>query len=98
MKTIYKYPIVLDASYLVIDVPDGAQFIHVAEQHGRICLWALVDSEAPMIRRQIRIIGTGLSADDVKIEQHIGSILVLNGTYVLHIFDVGNVGNVPLIQ
>lgn len=95
MKTIYKYRISLAADFQTIDVHDGAQFLHVAEQHGEICLWAIVDSEADMVSRRIRVIGTGLSAEDVKFEQHIGSVLVLNGTYVFHIFDVGNT---PLVQ
>jgi hypothetical protein len=93
MNTIYKYPISTAAAFTIIDVPKGAVFIHVAEQFGTICLWAMVDSEAPLIKRQIRVIGTGLPADDVKIDNYIGSILVLKGTYVFHIFDAG-----PIVQ
>lgn len=90
MKTIHKYPIILDAEFLVIEVPEGAEFLHVAEQHGTICLWALVKTDALMVRRRIRVVGTGLDASDLSREQYIGSVLVFNGTYVFHIFDAGN--------
>jgi hypothetical protein len=91
MKTIYKYPISIstDTEFIILDVPDGAQFLHVAPQQNKICLWALVDTEAIMTKRQIRVIGTGRSAEDVNLGQYIGSVLVLKGTYTLHIFDAG---------
>lgn len=91
MKTIYKYPIDLGAElFLTMEVPDGTVFLYVGEQLGEVCLWALVDTEAPLVRRHLRIVGTGIDASDLNEDQYIGSVLVLNGTYVYHIFDVGN--------
>lgn len=88
MKTIHKFPIEI-VDFQVINIPSGAKFLHVDMQNQTMCLWALVDTDAPIVERRIRVIGTGLPAGDISIEQHIGSVLVLQGTYVFHIFDVG---------
>lgn len=92
MKTIYKYPLptpAMDSNFVIIEMPDGAQPLHVDVQHGQVCIWAVVDPERPMVRRRIRVIGTGLDASDVEHIAYIGSVLLLNGTFVFHIFDAG---------
>lgn len=89
MKTIYKYSLNPPADLVILDVPHGAEFIHAQEQHDVACLWAIVDSEQPMTKRAIRMVGTGNPAGDVHAENYIGSVLVLKGTYVWHIFDMG---------
>lgn len=89
MKTIYKYKLSLESDIVFINMPMDAFVIHVDIQHGDVYLWAMVDTDAAMERRIFRVIGTGHPAEDVGLTQHIGSFLVLNGTYVFHIFDVG---------
>lgn len=81
--TIWKYPIrVTDEQYLII--PRGATPVHLAEQDGTLCIWALVDPTKVPHEYTVRVYGTGHPIDE-KLEQvHIGS--VLKGPFVWHVF------------
>ncbi len=82
--TIWKYE--LSGGVNAVQMPLGAHPLHVAEQHGRIMLWARVDPDARPTTRTFRVIGTGHIIDGDPGE-HVGSLLVNNGAFVFHVFD-----------
>lgn len=86
MKTIYKYKLEL-ADVQPVNMPMNAEILCAKVQDGNICIWALVDSNAPMIRRVIEIIGTGNPIADVgRSRKYIGT--VEQNPFIWHIFEV----------
>lgn len=89
MRSVFKYPLgVADEQF--VSMPDGAQILHFAEQHGTFCLWALLDPDAPTTGlRRVRIAGTGheIKTDPDKL-RFIGSTLMHDGNFVFHAFEV----------
>ena len=84
MRVIYKYPLVES----FIKMKKGAQILHADIQHGRVCLWALVDPNAKDVLREIGVLQTESRVDDaVEGHNHIGTIL--DGSFVWHVFDAG---------
>lgn len=58
MKVIYKYPLELQDSQFLL-LPEAHQVLSVQVQNERLYLWASVDTDFPIEKVQIRIIGTG---------------------------------------
>lgn len=83
MKKIYKYPIeIVDEQTL--DLPTGADVVHVGHDPGGTpCLWAIIDTDAPVVSVKILVKGTGhpLPAGEI---DHLGSFL--SGPFVWHLF------------
>lgn len=57
MKTVFKY--VLQSTANDIQMPAGAQVLHVTEQNNMVCMWILVDESAPVETRRFLMVGTG---------------------------------------
>lgn len=81
--TIFKYRLDIE-NLQIIEMPIGAQILHVDNQRGELCLWALVTPGMITKDRVIEIIGTGQPMDDYS-RKHIGSAVV--GPYVWHVFE-----------
>lgn len=86
MKTVFKYPIPI-GNIVTIKMPKGAEILHVAEQNGSPCMWALVEPEAPMIDREFRFAGTGHPIKDEEIGFFCGTFFLREGALVFHIFE-----------
>lgn len=98
MKTIYKYLLEPNG---VIKMPRGAEVLSVGEQHGWMCVWALVDTEAPIESRRFATVGTGHEIDlrddaggqicmTLSKRYFIGTVHFSGPTpLVFHIFDLG---------
>lgn len=88
MKTTWKFPLAVQDDLQTFDLPKGSMVLSVAEQHERACLWCLVDNEVTeTISVDVRIAGTGHSLDDVGEDwRFIGTVLLMGGSLVLHIF------------
>lgn len=67
-------------------MPIGAEIIHVHEQHGDICLWAIVDPAADTETRRFLIYGTGWEMPDAP-GTYIGTGHMAGGDYVFHVFE-----------
>lgn len=80
MKTVFKYEI----SAGPMEMPKGSQVLSFQDQRGTLCLWALVDPEAPTQTRQFQVIGTGHEVDPNS--SFIGTTQV--GPFVWHLFEV----------
>jgi len=87
VKTIWKYPVVV-MDEIWVYMPIGAEILDVQEQQDSICLWALVDSNEPLIKRKFRIFGTGRPVDLDDDEQTWKFIATVQSTpFVWHIFE-----------
>lgn len=97
MKTIHKFRVtgLLGAGDDPIRMPRGAKILTVHEQHGSVCVWAEVYTEAPMVRRVLGTVGTGWVSNLGR------GIALAGGTYVgtafmpdglvWHVYDCGEV-------
>lgn len=81
MKQVWKYILY---PRVVLEMPKGAEILSVGEQDRDICLWALVDIEAPKELVGFSAFGTGqdIHYDDITF---IDTVQLLNGL-VFHIF------------
>jgi hypothetical protein len=71
---IWKFPLAI-VDEQVIGLPKDAEILSVQFQGPQLCLWALLDTEAPKQMRLIRIIGTGNPApDDLALWTFLGTV------------------------
>lgn len=92
MNTIWKFSFKI-ADRVMLPMPSGARILEVGQpinpEEGDLCIWALVEPDAPKATRALRIFGTGHDIDpiDARLLHHIGS--VTTGLFVWHVFDEG---------
>ena len=85
MKTIYKYPLqVTDTQE--IEMPAGGMALSVQMQNGVPCLWAVVDTDAPKIKRIIHVYGTGHPMES-HVHRYISTFQMQGGALVFHAFE-----------
>lgn len=85
--TIYKYPLAV-RDYQTLKLPSFSKVLAVAEQEGKLMLWAAVSADpAPEMRMVVvRIAGTGNPMGDEYIGMgHVGTVVMSNG-FVWHVF------------
>lgn len=78
MRVIYKYELAI-TNVQNISMPDVASPLAVAEQNGRLMLWAAVDPTTPPRDRRFRIIGTGHPISDENDWLHLGTVVMSSG-------------------
>jgi hypothetical protein len=84
MITIWKYAVEIDDVFK-IEMPRGAEILTVQIQDDVPCMWAKVDSTAPIVTRHFGWYGTGhLMRDPFK---YIGTIQRADGGLVFHLFE-----------
>lgn len=91
MRTIWKYA--LTESVCEFKSPALSSALHVGDQNGTLCVWALVDTDDEFVSRRLHVVGTGHPLPDVFNEEtnlrviasHLGSAIV--GEYVWHVFE-----------
>lgn len=89
--TIWKYPLT-GGSFVdfkeadeEIEMPCAKRILHIGrDPGGQMCIWAMVDPEAPRNKYRVSVRGTGHDASDVAHHQFIGT--VFDGPYVWHVF------------
>lgn len=87
MKTIYKYQL-KGEEWQFVTMPEGAQILCVQSQRDMACLWAIVDTEQPLMQmRKIHIYGTGHEIPDTLNLVYIGTFQVHSGALVFHVFE-----------
>jgi hypothetical protein len=89
MKTIYKYELEITDKQ-EITIQKGYKNLHVGyDGRNKLCLWSMVDNQAPKTKCTIYIVGTGNKMPDCKVE-YIGSVndnvTNMNLTFIWHIF------------
>lgn len=86
-ETIWKYPLQVTDSQTVA-MPKASRILTVKTQAGQPCLWAWVDSEAPLEKRTFETFGTGHPMPSSRAREHIGSYQLNGGALVFHVFEV----------
>lgn len=84
-RSVWKFPIYPETMQDV-DMPAGAHALSVEFQRGTLCLWALVDPHANMVKRRVVVLGTGHVAEIDDGLQFIGTVLMMEGDLVFHVF------------
>jgi len=85
MNTIWKFPLAVTDEQSVI-MPEGAEILCAEVQHEQLCLWALVNPDAPKQRRIIEVFGTGHDMPD-GCRKYIGTVQMMHGSLVWHVFE-----------
>jgi hypothetical protein len=93
MKTIHKYQLNI-TDFQEIEMPEGAKILHVESQptphmlsKERLCLWAEVDDEKPLVPRRIRVFGTGHDMEHEHQLRYIGTTPMHNHALVWHVYE-----------
>ena len=92
MRSIYKYDIV-EAKDGIIEGPI-TKLLHVGVQHNSIKVWAEIDTNAPIRKFQILLIGTGWNLDTGRADKqcvldthtYMGTVMLANGNLVFHVY------------
>ena len=87
MKTIWKYALKIDTYTTTLQIPAGAELLHVAAQNDVPCLWFLLDPNMPLRDRHFNVCGTGWEKipEYISKTDYAGTVLI--GPYVWHIFE-----------
>lgn len=84
-RKIFKYPLKI-VDMQVVSFPMGAKILSVKEQSNIPVLYALVDIDADSEDRVIAMFGTGEDCGYPSTDDFIGTVMLMNGTLVLHVF------------
>lgn len=86
MRTVWKFelPIVDNPA---VEMPVGANVLHVETQRNVPRIWALVDPEAKAEHRAFRLLGTGRPRHADELGRFIGSFMMHDGVLVFHLFE-----------
>lgn len=85
-RSIWKFPLPMRGG---VEMPKGARILSVHMQNGQPQVWALVDPQAPLVKRRLRVYGTGWDVLDDPVGVFLGTYLIEGGQYVFHVFDAG---------
>lgn len=87
MNVVYKYQLPLQDNFQ-LHLPEGARCLSVQVQYGTPCLWALVNPEAPVEKRQFRMAGTGHPIELVESLSFIDTFQLEGGSLIFHVFEI----------
>lgn len=84
MMRIYKFTLKPGAHDY--EMSDGAELLHVANQHENVCLWAMVDNTKPISKRRIGVVPTGIDFD-AENSKYVGTVSLQGGNLIFHVFE-----------
>ncbi len=87
MSAIWKYEIKVEP--FVVEMPEGARILSVQSQYDRPQFWALVNPDAPKVKRYFAIVGTGQEFDATH-GVYCGTFQTHGGSLVFHLFELDN--------
>jgi hypothetical protein len=91
MRTVWKFPFEFPppgGDDFAIRMPCGAVPLTVMQQGKAVCVWAYVDSDAPLKLRQFRVCGTGHGLDGPREWMRYVGSWQEDGMSVWHLFEV----------
>ena len=85
-RKIYKYPLeLLDEQ--TIEIPAHAEFLTVQMQYGKLCVWAIVETNNLNEKEYFLIRGTGYRMPDRPEHlQYLGTVQQDGGALIWHVF------------
>lgn len=85
MMAVWKYPVKFEDRFSV-ELPKGAEVLHVDLQRGGVFMWARVNPTALLEIRSFRMAGTGheIGGD---VGRHVGSFMLAGDGLVFHVFE-----------
>jgi hypothetical protein len=86
MKTIYKYPILVQDRFTVM-MPRCSLVLSAQVQKNTPCMWALIDTDQPPEERHFALFGTGHEVDP-KAVKFIDTFQLHEGSLVFHLFEM----------
>ena len=86
MRSVWKYT--LRPGLQSFGIPQGAVILHVHEQLGLVCLWALVEPEERQSERTFDVVATGQQFDLLGKCVYIGTVHLDGGSLVFHVFEI----------
>lgn len=86
-KAIWKFNLEI-ANRQILAMPAGAEILTAQIQNGAVCLWAIVDTGLPLVKRTIACFGTGHPFDGEN-APYIGTVVLPPFGLVFHLFDCG---------
>ena len=95
---IFKYQLPVPeapSSYVDVEMPEGARVLSAGAQNGEVVVWALVDPHAKTVLRRFAIYPTGLTEVPEHPVNFVGTVMLLGGALVFHVFDVGEEPHEP---
>lgn len=84
MKTIYKYTLRF-SDRQTVQMPANAQILSIQNQTSDPVIWAVVDTDQPMVERRFHMFGTGMQATHVDNLHYLASVQF--GPFVWHFFE-----------
>ena len=88
MTTIYKYQ--LNDEFNEIEMPSGAEILSVQTQNNIPCIWAIVETDNPIEKRKLMIVGTGNEMNPCVLYVFIGTFQLVKLGLVYHVFEIPN--------
>jgi len=85
MKTIWKFEVPLTGVFL-LEMPEGAEILSFQGQKDKLCVWAIVETDAQLERRRFSICGTGFKLPE-NLGRYIGTTQTHEGDLVWHLFE-----------
>lgn len=85
MKSVWKVPLKIEDCQ-EFTAPIGCKPLTVQVQKGTPCMWILVDTEARAVKHTVWVHGTGHPVSDLMAEHYVGTVQVLMGDLVFHVF------------
>lgn len=78
------------ADVIPIRMPYGARVVQFNQEYGRPTIWALVETDSPVVEHRFVIVVTGNDLSDYSPNEleHVGTISVLNDRLILHLFRI----------
>jgi len=76
---------------VILILPGGAKILSVVELKGNIAIYVQVNPDATAVQREFVFVMTGTPLELPEKAVFIGTVVLENGDYVLHVFDLGEV-------
>lgn len=83
---IFKYPLKI-TDIQEIEMPEHAKILTIQTQNTLPCIWARVNPEGTIVKRKIRMYGTGHECECHRDNEYIGTFQL--GSLAFHVFDLG---------
>ena len=84
MKIVHKY-LLQQTDHQWLELPRYSEVLTVQEQGNELYLWAKVDTQNPITKKSIVIVGTGHDASHTG--TYLGTCQLHSGQIVLHVFE-----------